>query len=102
MRARFKATSGCNLAPDSQRSVVLDPVSGQAYASRVAHITEGGKTGAGIFLRNDRSDFLAGEAIFGRNVAVLLGLPAQAEGSGDRPAALTGSIRTDMRARVRS
>jgi hypothetical protein len=48
-------------------------------------ISQGGKTGAGItFLRNDRSDFLAGEAIFGRNVAVLLGLPAQAEGSGDR------------------
>jgi hypothetical protein len=65
-------------------------------------ISQGGKTGAGIFLRNDRSDFLAGEAIFGRNVAVLLGLPAQAEGSGDRPAALTGSIRTDTRARVRS
>ena len=101
MRARFKATSGCNLASDSQRSVVLGPVSGQAYASRVAHIT-GNKTGAGIFLRNDRSDFLAGEAIFGRNVAVLPGLPAQAEGSGDRPAALTGSIRTDTRARVRS
>ena len=60
MRARFKATSGRNLASDSQRSVVLDPVSGQAYASRVAHIT-GNKTGAGIFLRNDRSDFLAGE-----------------------------------------
>ena len=35
-------------------------------------------------------------------MAVLLGLPAQAEGSGDRPAALTGSIRTDTRARVRS
>eukprot|EP01046_Picozoa_sp_COSAG06_P091700 COSAG06_NODE_37978_length_428_cov_47.978723_1_plen_82_part_10 len=66
-------------------------------------ISQGGKTGAGItFLRNDRSDFLAGEAIFGRNVAVLLGLPAQAESSGDRPAALTGSIRTDTRARVRS
>ena len=96
-----KQHQGCNLASDSQRSVVLDPVSGQAYASRVAHIT-GNKTGAGIFLRNDRSDFLAGEAIFGRNVAVLPGLPAQAEGSGDRPAALTGSIRTDTRARVRS
>ena len=35
-------------------------------------------------------------------MAVLLGLPAQAEGSGDRPSALTGSIRTDTRARVRS
>ena len=35
-------------------------------------------------------------------MAVLLGLSAQAESSADRPSALTGSIRTDTRARVRS
>ena len=33
-------------------------------------------------------------------MAVLLGLSAQAESSADRPSALTGSIRTDTRARV--
>jgi hypothetical protein len=28
-------------------------------------ISQGGKTGDGIFLRNDRSDFLAGELLLG-------------------------------------